>query len=316
MFDDVKMPSEYSVGYVHRGKKIRVSILKFDSTYSRATKGTDPVEVYIFSPKRRKQGSVMILQGLGSQNVLYLIWMAHYLSKRGIEAILPVLPGNFTRVASSSVSGKDYFSSDLDKMTRFWEHAVVDLLSLMEFLKARKMWHGRNCLFGYCLGGMIAVLLNALSSDFKKTVIMMAGGDFATLFWKSPTLSFVRRELKSGKETKHRMASEEEFHSIYQRDVKKLDEFSSVQEMLSSDIHPLLKIDPLAYAKFVDTSRIVMMEAMFDRALPKSTRDILWEHLGKPKRIKIPSSHVSWLPFQILIARYVMKLVKKQSMEN
>ena len=112
------------------------------------------------------------------------------------------------------------------------------------------------------------------------------------------------------------MASEEEFHSIYQRDVKKLDEFSSVQEMLSSDIHPLLKIDPLAYAKFVDTSRIVMMEAMFDRALPKSTRDILWEHLGKPKRIKIPSSHVSWLPFQILIARYVMKLVEKQSVEN
>lgn len=86
--------------------------------------------------------------------------------------------------------------------------------------------------------------------------------------------------------------------------------------MLSSDIHPLLKIDPLAYAKFVDPSRIVMMEAMFDRALPKSTREILWKHLGKPKRIKVPSSHVSWLPFQMLVARYIVRLVKEQSVKN
>lgn len=316
MFDDVRIPSEYSLGYLHRGKKIRVSILKFDSTYSRAEKGTDPVEVYIFSPKRKKQGSVMILQGLGSQNVLYLIWMAHYLSRKGIEAILPVLPGNFTRVAEGSVSGKDYFSSDLDRMSRFWEHAVVDLLSLVELLKAKKMLHEKNCLFGYCLGGMIAVLLNALSGDFKKTVIMMAGGDFATLFWKSPTLSFVRRELRSGKGKEHGMTEENAFFDLYRKDLEKLSGFSSVQEMLSSDIHPLLKIDPLAYAKFVDPSRIVMMEAMFDRALPKSTREILWEHLGKPKRIKVPSSHVSWLPFQMLVARYIVRLVKEQSVKN
>ncbi|PLV56188.1 alpha/beta hydrolase [Thermotoga sp. SG1] len=316
MFEDVRIPSGYSLGYLHRGKKIRVSILKFESTYSRAEKGTNPVEVYIFSPKRKKQGSVMILQGLGSQNVLYLIWMAHYLSKRGIEAILPILPGNFTRVAEGSVSGKDYFSTDLDKMTRFWEHAVVDLLSLVELLKAKNMWHEKNCLFGYCLGGMIAVLLNALSDDFKKTVIMMAGGDFATLFWKSPTLSFVRRELRSGKGKEHGMTEEDTFFELYRKDLERLSEFSSIREMLSSDIHSLLKIDPLAYAKFVDTSRIVMIEAMFDKALPKSTRKILWEHLGKPRRIKVPSSHVSWLPFQMIVARYVVKLVKDQGVKN
>ncbi|HAA82560.1 MAG: Uncharacterized protein XD57_0651 [Thermotoga petrophila] len=316
MFEHVKVPSDYSLGYVHRTKNVRISILKFKSTYPDAEKGTDPVEVYIFSPKRKKVGSVMILQGLGSRNVLYLLRMAYYLSKRKIEAIVPVLPGNFIRVAHGSVSGKDYFSSDLGKMTRFWEHALTDLLSLLELLKVKKMWHERNCLFGYCLGGMIAVLLNALSRDFKKTIIMMAGGDFATLFWKSPTLSFLRRELRSGKGEEHGMTNEENFYGVYRNDLEKLKEFSSVQEMLNSNIHPLLKLDPLAYAKFVDTSRIVMLEAMFDKALPKSTRDILWEYLGRPKRIRVPSSHVSWLPFQIFAARYIMKLLKEQGAED
>ncbi|PLV60477.1 alpha/beta hydrolase [Thermotoga sp. KOL6] len=312
MFEYVDLPSDFSMGYVHRGKKTRISLLKFESTYPRAEKGTNPAEVYVFSPRKEKKGSVMLLQGLGSRNVIYLIRMAHYLSKHRIEVFLPILPGNFTRVAHGSVSGKDYFSSNLEKMTRFWEHAVVDLLSLIKLLKKQNMWHERNCLFGYCLGGMIAVLINALNDDFRKTVLMMSGGDFATLFWKSPTLSFVRRELRRGKGREHGMNVENDFYNVYKRNLEKLKEFSTVQEMLASDIHPLLKLDPIAYAKFIDSSKFVLLEAIFDKALPKSTRDILWEYLGKPKRIRIPSSHVSWLPFQMFAARFVIRLIEKQ----
>ncbi|HCF38831.1 MAG TPA: alpha/beta hydrolase, partial [Thermosipho africanus] len=80
-----------------------------------------------------------------------------------------------------------------------------------------------------------------------------------------------------------------------------------VKQMQQSDIHPFLKIDPIAYAKFVKTERIIFIEALFDKALPKSTRKMLWEMLGKPRRHVIFSGHVTWLPFQYFLARFILK---------
>jgi len=49
------------------------------------------------------------------------------------------------------------------------------------------------------------------------------------------------------------------------------------------------------------------VEALFDRALPRDSRRILWERLGRPRRYFIPLGHVSWLPFQFLLGEFVLK---------
>ncbi|ACJ75932.1 hypothetical protein H17ap60334_04452 [Thermosipho africanus H17ap60334] len=301
---DFSMP-EYTSGYILKSKNFRVSFIKFPTQYKFAEKGTEVVETYLFEPKKDIAGSLMILHGLGTSNIPFLLWMGTHLANAGVRTIVPILPGNFTRVADKSVSGKDYFSTDVERATRFWEHAVVDTLSVLNFAKNLNLWHENNCLLGFCLGGMLSVILNSLTDDFKKTILMTTGGDVGTLIWYSPTLAFMRREMKKG--FGGDIIHKEEFLERFKKDIEKLKKFENVKQMQQSDIHPFLKIDPIAYAKFVKTERIIFIEALFDKALPKSTRKMLWEMLGKPRRHVIFSGHVTWLPFQYFLARFILK---------
>jgi len=184
---------------------------------------------------------------------------------------------------------------------------VIDVLSILEVVKERNWWHENNCLVGYCLGGMISVILSALSRDFKKTITITSGGDIATLMWHSPTLAYFRRDVKKGFGKEDRMDEKNWFLQTFENDIKKLPSFRTIEEMLNSQIHPVLKIDPLAYARFVDSEKIVFIEALFDRALPVRTRRILWQALGRPRRYIIPSGHVTWLPFQYFLGSLVLR---------
>ncbi|MBO8160504.1 MAG: alpha/beta hydrolase [Thermosipho sp. (in: Bacteria)] len=301
------VPPDYSLGYILKSKRFRVSFVKFKSLYEKAEKGTETVEIYLFEPKSEVAGTLIILHGLGTNNIPFLLWMGTHLANAGIRTVIPILPGNFTRVPNGSVSGKDYFSIDVERATRFWEHAVIDVLSVIEFLKNNNLWHENNCLFGFCLGGMLSVILNAISNDFKQTILMATGGDIATLIWYSPTLIFMRKEFQKGFGENFYINKQERFLSIFENDIKKLKYFDTVEEMQKSDIHPLLKIDPLAYAKFVNPEKIIFIEALFDKALPRRSRKLLWETLGKPEHHYIFSGHVTWLPFQYFLAKFILR---------
>ncbi|SHH18576.1 alpha/beta fold hydrolase [Thermosipho atlanticus] len=306
-FDYKYVPPEYTSGYILKSKNFRVSYIKFKSMYKKAERGTEMVEIYLFEPKSNIAGTLVILHGLGTNNVPFLLWMGTHLANAGIRTVIPILPGNFTRVPNGSMSGKDYFSVNIEKATKFWEHAIVDMLSVVEFLKNNNLWHENNCLFGFCLGGMIGVILNAISDDFKRTILMATGGDIATLIWYSPTLSFMRKEFKKGLGKEFYINSQEKFLKIFKDDIEKLKQFKTVEEMQKSDIHPFLKVDPIACAKFVNPDKIIFIEALFDKALPKKTRKLLWKTLGKPEHHYIFSGHVTWLPFQYFLAKFILK---------
>ncbi|MCD6104261.1 MAG: alpha/beta hydrolase [Thermosipho sp. (in: Bacteria)] len=306
-FEYTYQPPDFSSGYILKSRRFRVSFVKYKSMYKSPEKGTEMVETYIFEPKNDVAGTLLILHGLGTNNIPFLLWMGTHIANAGIRTVIPILPGNFTRVPHGSVSGKDYFSTNVKKATKFWEHAIVDVLSLVKFLKKNNLWHENNCLFGFCLGGMLSVILNAVSNDFKKTILMATGGDIATLVWYSPTLAFMRKEFKIGLGKNFNINIEKEFLSTFKEHIDKLNSFKTVEEMQKSDIHPFLKVDPVAYAKFVDSRKIIFIEAIFDKALPKRSRKLLWETLGKPEHHYIFSGHVTWLPFQYFLAKFILK---------
>ncbi|AEH50613.1 alpha/beta hydrolase [Pseudothermotoga thermarum] len=297
----------FTSGYILKGKNFRTSIVRYPTFYPKPLAGTETMELYLFQPREKPVGTVVLLHGLGTLNIPFLMWMSIHMASAGVNVIFPILPGNFTRTIHKSTSGRDYFSTDLEKMKTLWETAVVDVLSVVELAKQQGWWHENSCLVGYCLGGMIAVIVSAKSQDFKKTILITAGGDIATLMWYSPTLAYFRRDVKKVSILESEVADKNTFLKIYAEDIKKLSQFQSVEELLNSDVHPLLKIDPIAYAKFIDKSNVVFVEALFDKALPRQTRRVLWEALGKPKRYLIPSGHVTWLPFQYFLGNLILK---------
>lgn len=307
-FDYEKKKIDYSSGYVFKGRHYRCSIIKYNTLYEKALKGTESVEIYHFTPKEDTVGSILILHGLGSLNIPFLFWMGSHLASAGLQASVMILPGNFTRTINGSVSGKDYFSTDLDRLINIWEHAVIDTRSTLDLLEQEGIWQKNNCVLGYCLGGMVSVIIGALEKKrIHHTILMAVGGHMARIFWESPTIAFARRGFKRGEGKKGFLDEREKLMHVFNKDIEKLEKFSSVAELLDSDVHPMFKVDPLAYAKFVQAEKVTMIEALFDRALPRQSRKLLWNLLGKPRKYIVPVGHVTWLPFEYALGKYVLR---------
>jgi len=309
-FSYTKQNMEFTKAFINKGKNYRESLIKFNSLYKFHKKGTETNEVYLFEPKGKVLAVALILHGLGTRNIPYILRMGRYFSKLGIRAVVPILPDIYTRTSNGSMSGKNYFSYDVYTLLNTWEHAVVDVLSTIDFLKANELWHKQNLVVGYCLGGMISVIVNALNSDINHNFIIASGGNMAELIWKSPTLEFTRRGLQKKKDQIAYLNDRERLIKTFQDDLKKIGDFKNIQEFLNSNMHPLVKVDPAAYAKFLDSEKVTFLEAAFDKTLPKDTRKVLWENLGRPRKMTVPIDHITWLPFQRLISNIIINEMK------
>lgn len=299
----------FNSGYIFKGKHYRCEYVRFPTLYAKPEPGTETVELYNFQPKSEIRASVMILPGLGSLNIRFLLWMGTHLASSGINASVLILPGIYTRVANGSASGSRYLSLDISFMYQSWEHAVVDTLSSIDFLEQKGLWKTNNCILGYCLGGMLSTIVSLLDARIYHTVLMTAGGHLPKILFESRSTRFVRKYLEASLRSEHHIPDKERMYKIYDEQLPSIGEMSLDDLMNSERIHPLFKIDPLSYAHLLDKSRTAFIDALFDFALPFQSRRLLYNEMAGAERYIIPVGHVTWLPFEYLLARYILHKV-------
>lgn len=305
-FNYNKKPIRSIEGYIFKGAFYRCSYTRFESLYSRPAPGTEMVEVYEFQPKKPVNASVMLLQGLGSRNVKFLLWMGTHLASAGIHCSIPVLPGNYTRVEHNSVSGRSYLWPKLDVMFRFWEHAIVDIRSTIDLLEQKGFWKNNNCIMGYCLGGMLLSILCSLDKRISQAIFMTTGGHLPKIIHESPAAAFVRKGLKLLPQDIYKIADKKALYSIYEKQLPKVEKMSLHDLLTNETTHPLFKIDPLSYVHLLDKSKVTFIDALFDETLPFKSRTSLFKAMKGATRYIIPSTHVSWLPLERFLAQYIL----------
>lgn len=309
-FEFEKGKIDYLSGYIFKGKNYRCNYLRYDTRYKKAAKGTQEVEVYNFQPKGDVRASAIIMQGLGSRNVKFLLWMATHLSSAGISSSVIIPPGNYTRVEDKSVSGKNYLWPDLNLMVPTWENAVVDVMTTIDLLQQEGLWLENNCLVGYCLGGMISCIVSAIEKRINETILVATGGHMGMIMHESRTTKFARKLMKNGYGDDYYLNDKEKIYATYEEQMPRINRMTLKEIIESEDIHPLLKIDPLAYAHLLSQSRTTIIDAYFDETLPKPTRKLLFEQLEDAKKYVTPFSHGTWLPFEYLLSLYILHRMK------
>ena len=319
---------EYVAGYIFKGKSYRCSYIRYDSLYRNPAPGTEKVEVYNYTPKGNVRASTIILHGLGSRNIKFLLWLGPHLASAGVNTSIIVLPGNYTRVESNSVSGRSFLYPNLDIMYQFWEHAVVDTLTTIDLLEQENLWKENNVVMGYCLEGMISTIVSCLDKRINHKLFMTTGGHIPQILYESPTTAFARRILESEYKAIHYLDDKEKLYNLYKEQFTKVKEMSLVEIITDTNIHPLFKIDPISYAHLLDMKTVTFVDALFDSTLSIPSRKILYREMEGAKRRIWPISHVSWLPFEYIIAKYILHklnindkearkaLLKAEKMEN
>jgi hypothetical protein len=191
-------------------------------------------------------------------------------------------------------------------MFKFWEHAIVDIRSTIDLLEQKGLWKENNCIMGYCLGGMLLSILCSLDKRISQAVFMTTGGHMPKIIHESPAAIFARKYLKNVSEDIHLLSNKKALFSIYEKQLPKIKNMT-LHDLLTDEItHPLFKIDPLSYAHFLDKSKVTFIDALLDETLPLKSRTSLFKEMKGATRYIIPTTHVSWLPFERFLAQYIL----------
>lgn len=300
---------EYSSGYIFKGSNYRCSYIKYESLYRNPASGTNTVELYNFQPKGEIRASSLVLHGLGSRNIKFMLWLGPHLASVGVNTSILILPGNYTRVENGSVSGKSFLYPHIPTMYQFWEHGVIDTLTTIDLLEDAGLWKSNSLLMGYCLGGMISTMVASIDNRIAHTLFMTTGGHMPKILHESPATLFVRRMFEKGYSEDFNLNDKKRLYEIYNKQFPLVKSMSLKDITDSEDIHPLFKIDPISYAHLLDMKRVTFIDAFFDSTLPIDSRKVLYKEMEGSKRRVLPISHVNWLPFGYILARYMLHKV-------
>ncbi|MBK1810936.1 dienelactone hydrolase family protein [Clostridium sp. YIM B02505] len=305
-FDYNKKTIKCVEGYILKGSNYRANYTRFKTLYSSPAPGTETVEVYNFEPKKEVKASAILLHGLGSRNIKFLLWMGAHLASAGVYCSIPVIPGNYTRVENDSVSGRSFLYPEIRVMYKFWQHAVVDVMSTIDYLEQKKVWTQNNCIMGYCLGGMLSSIVASLDKRIDQVMFMTTGGYFPKIIHQSPAAGFARKLFKEDHRDIHYLYDKERLFETYERQLPSV-RAMSLNELINNDeIHPLFKIDPLSYASNLKKERVTIIDALLDEVIPIGSRMSLLREMRGASRYILPMTHGSWLPFEILLAQYIL----------
>lgn len=304
-FNYTKQKIDYISGHIFKGKNYRCSYVRFNTLYKNFAPGTENVELYLYEPKKEIKASTIILHGLGSRNIKFILKLGPLLASAGVCSGILILPGNYTRVEENSVSGRSYLFPDIDIMFKFWEHGVVDTLSTIDLMEQMGLWKENNMILGYCLGGMVSTIVGAIDTRINHLLFMTTGGHVPQIIHESPVTKFARRLFDRGLKTEYYLENKEKLYRVYNEQFSKVKKMS-LEEIINGDIHPLFKVDPIAYAHLLDMSKVTFIDAYFDRTLSLESRKLLyWEMEGANRKV-LPISHVNWLPFGYFLAKYML----------
>lgn len=305
-FSYKKKSINFVKGYILKGTFYRCSYIRYKSLYRNPAAGTENVELYNFEPRGKTQASVIILHGLGSRNIKFMLWLGTHLASVGVNSTIVILPGNYTRVDDKSVSGRSYIWPDIKVMYQFWEHAVVDVCSTIDFLQQEKLWNENNCIIGYCLGGMISSIVACIDKRINQIIFMTTGGNIPKIMYESHVTAFVRKLFEKGYGSEYHINNKEKLYELYNRQFGIVRNMTLLEILKNSEIHPFFRIDPIAYAHLLDKSKITFIDALFDETLPLKSRIQLFKEMKGSSRYIIPTTHISWLPFEAFLAQYIL----------
>lgn len=185
---------------------------------------------------------------------------ARYLARRGFSCL------RFERIANPLEAEKGLAHTEM-----VFRHGIIDIRRAMDWLGQRT---GRNSnpigIVGISMGAIVAALTLEVEPRINAAAILLGGGDIATILATSREKLVV--QFREG---------------VMRAEAIDLEHFREEATRI------LVPVDPLTYAPRGNPRDILMVNAQFDRVIPSPCSEKMWEALGRPLWIRIPTGHYS-----------------------
>ena len=252
------------------------------------------IPLYLYEGGRK--GTVLFFHGRGEKNLDYLRWFPENLAKHGYSGAMMILPFHFERTPAGHKSGELFLDPRTDVLRERFENAVVDGLTALNYVK-------RECsppyfLMGYSFGGFIAVITAALEPSISGLSLVVTGGNFYHITWKSFVTGVMRVKYEEDGS-----CNREKCRKLHEVDYRKfLNSLQKPEIEIGSAPISCFEYDPLTYAKFVRCPTL-LTGALFDIFIPRPSTRELAEMLPDATLRWMPSGHLTSILFKKTILK-------------
>lgn len=248
----------------------------------------------LFGPPGDFSGPLAILvHGWGDRSVIPCQLLAKALVKRGVAAFILYLVFHSSRMPGAmkdkglQLTPEEWFEG--------YQTSVIEIRQIVDWASSQRETNKEQiAVIGMSLGGIIAAISMGVDKRIGAGIFIITGGNYENPVW-----------LK-GKRDNHKEAEYSEAQERYARYL------AEVAEKGGENVTPPKKsylTDPQTFASFLQKRPVMMINALWDEAIPKPATLDFWKACGKPEIRWYPSTHASIWLFYPLIRRQIVNFL-------
>ncbi len=269
----VEFPSGHPLGY-------EVSDVAYGEYFQPAGVGRAPL--------------VILVHGWGERGAVPCQLMAPSLAKNGIACVILYLVFHPRRMPEAMKQRAPDLTPD--EWYEGYRASVVEIRQVVDWATTRpELDATRVGVVGVSMGGFISAIAMGVDERLGAGVFIISGGNSAKMTWESRRPVVERRCL----------CSEEECYQVRREAFPQY-----VAEVLRRGLDSVsppkrcFLTDPLTYAPFLRQRPILMINALWDEAIPKGATIDFWSACGQPPIMWLPGTHISvWLWYPLILRR-------------
>lgn len=180
----------------------------------------------------------------------------------------------------------------------FFKKSIGEIKGVMSYLE-RSYKIKKFSVLGISLGGIIGFVLSAVDDRIKKAVILISGGNFELITWRSLLRFTIKKDCP-------RKACKK-MHQTYRKFLK--DRFYTG---IFDFPRKCFLYDPMTYAELLNGKRILMINGLFDFVIPFYSALSMKRRIKNCKTLWYPGTHLTITFFLPFLKRRILKFLKNE----
>lgn len=235
----------------------------------------------------------ILVHGIGDQSIIPCRLMARTLVKRGIACFILYLVFHSSRMPETIRKRAPYLTSE--EWFEGYQNSVIEIRQVADWASVRKEINIEEvAVIGISLGGFVSAIAMGVDERIKAGVFIVSGGDSEAITWRS----------KSDIYRKGSICDEAECHRIHTYYPQYLAEVAEKGFENVAPIKQCFLTDTMTFAHCLQGCPVLMINALWDKYIPKEATLGFWEASGKPNITWLPAGHASiWLWYPLIRRR-------------
>ena len=247
-----------------------------------------------FQPRNtNKTPLVILVHGWGDHSILPCQLLARTLVKKGMACFILYLVFHSRRMAEATKQRLPLLTPE--EWFQGYQISVIDIRQVIDWAGTRTEIDKDNiAVLGISLGGFISEIAMGIERRIKVGIFTIAGGNAEVLTWNTRNEAIKKGHICSREECRDLRSHYPKYRA-------------QVMEQGLENVTPIKQCfltDPITYAPFLKGRPVMMINSLWDKAVPRQSTLDYWEACGRPPITWYPATHAGvWLLYPLIANR-------------